>query len=114
MADELESVIAELVDTFGESTGTLVQDGTDYPFTDAVITSRRRTPAGGNKDVEEIALLVPASGIPTLTASPRQATRLLFTGSAESWQVTQAQPVMRGGTTEGWRLSLRTWTDFTP
>lgn len=107
MAEEIESIIAELVDTFGESTGTLTQDGTDYPFTGAVMTGRRRTPGENKKDVERASLLVPASG---LSVSPHRDTRLALTGSSTAWAVEEAQPIAPGNTVAGWRLSLVTWT----
>lgn len=103
----MSTVVADLVDTFGESTGEITQDGTGYPFTGAVVTARRRRPGRNTTDVETIALIVPASGV---AIQPRRDDVLVFTGDLARWSVFEASPVQPGATVAAWRLTLTAWT----
>ena len=93
------------------ATGTLTQDGTESAFTDAVITRKRRVAGGGNKDLEQIDMLLASSGI---AVEPHRDARVTFTGETTSWLVIESRPIAPGGTVAGWNMTLIDYTAVTP
>lgn len=103
MAEQFGSVIEDLVDTFGEVTGTLTRDGVDVAFTRGVITRETRDARAGRTDARRRTVLIEAAG---LSSEPRAKSHVVFAGDPATWAVLESEPVAPGGTVIAWRLSL--------
>lgn len=106
-AGDLEEILG--LGDLPEVTGTLERETTTLTVTGAAITRRRRLPhAGSESDMEELTLLVAASGV---DGTPVADMRGEFDGIDGVWVVVAAEPIGPGGAIAGWTLTLRTWTE---
>lgn len=104
--DLTEEGLELLAEAFGETTGALLQGSASHAFTGGVVTARRKAPSGGDAEQEEVALLIPASGI---DATPAADNRVTLTGDSTVWVVAVANPMAAGGSPWAWSLVLRNW-----
>lgn len=98
--------IALLAGVLGTVAGEVEYGGSSDPFASGIIADRRRAPDAGQKDLEEIDLVILASEVPTA----RRDSRVTFTTySGETWLVVEAEPIAPGGEVVAWSLLLRNW-----